>query len=112
MQEGHLPAFYAYPGCLQMRQEDGDALLTAKLDTLDDGLAAGIPNYMTISNSWKMALLDMAYNLGAEGLLKGYPRMLAAVQAGDGQMASVESHRNGIGDDRNAWTRQQFTMEA
>ena len=55
-----------------------------------------------------MALLDMAWNLGLKGLLDGYPRMLAAVQSGDGQMAAVESHRNGIGDVRNAWTAAKF----
>ena len=72
-----------------------------------------ILGFEALPNPWKMALLDMAFNLGLKGLLDGYPRMLAAVQAGNGQMAAVESHRNGIGDARNAWTRNQFsgTME-
>jgi hypothetical protein len=54
----------------------------------------------------------MAFNLGLKGLLDGYPRMLAAVQAGDGATAAAECHRNGIGDERNTWTAAQFSGQA
>jgi hypothetical protein len=59
-----------------------------------------------------MALLDMAYNLGPAGLLKGYPRMLSAVEAGDWAQAAAECVRGGIGAARNAWTKQQFLSAA
>jgi GH24 family phage-related lysozyme (muramidase) len=109
MQEGHMPAFYAYPGCLQMQEKDGDALLMAKLDTLDEGLAPGIQGFEALPEGWKMALLDLSYNLGLDGLLKGYPRMLAAVQAGNGPLAAAECHRNGISAARNAWCAARFS---
>ena len=108
MQPGRLPSSYEYYGCPVILPSDGDALLLAKLDALNDALVKEVPNFESLPDPWRMALLDMAYNLGSSGLLHGYPRMLAAVQAGDGQTAAVESHRNGIGDARNAWTKQQF----
>jgi hypothetical protein len=55
-----------------------------------------------------MALLDMAYNLGPEGLLKGYPKMIRAVETGAWAEAAAESARGGINAARNAWTRQQM----
>jgi GH24 family phage-related lysozyme (muramidase) len=112
MTAGRLASSYEYSGCPVMLPSDGDSLLLAKLDALDKGLAAGIPGFEALPDPWKMALLDMAWNLGLKGLLDGYPRMLAAVQAGDGQTAAVESHRNGIGDNRNQWVRQQFSGHA
>ena len=95
-----------------MLPSDGDSLLLAKLDALDKGLAAGIPGFEALPDPLKMALLDMAFNLGLKGLLDGYPRMLAAVQAGDGATAAAECHRNGIGDERNTWTAAQFSGQA
>jgi hypothetical protein len=41
-------------------------------------------------------------------LLKGYPKMLSAVEAGDWAQAAAECARGGIGAARNAWTKQQF----
>ena len=101
-------SFYDAPNALQIRQEDIDAHLMAELDKLDEGLSAGIPNYQGLLDGWKMALLDMAWNLGLKGLLDGYPRMLAAVQAGNGPLAAAECHRNGISAARNAWCAAQF----
>ena len=108
MQAGRLPAFYAYDGCLQMQEADGDALLLSKLDTLDEGLAAGIQGFEGLPDAWKMALVDMGWNLGLKGLLDGYPKMLAAIQAGDGPTASQECKRNGISAARNLWCAQCF----
>ena len=112
MTAGRLASSYEYSGCPVMLPSDGDSLLLAKLDALDKGLAAGIPGFEALPDPWKMALLDMAFNLGLKGLLDGYPRMLAAVQAGDGATAAAECHRNGIGDERNTWTAAQFSGQA
>ncbi len=55
-----------------------------------------------------MALLDMIYNLGASGLFKGFPHLVAAVEAGAWAQAAERCIRRGPGAARNAWTRQQF----
>jgi hypothetical protein len=92
-----------------LKQADIDAHLMAELDRLDSGLAAGIPRFEELLDGWKMALLDVAYNLGLEGLLKGYPKMLRAVQVGNGPLAAAECPRKGIGAARNAWCAALFS---
>ena len=108
MQEGHLPAFYAYSGCLRIDPDDGDEIVLGRLDTLVDTLQKGISGFSGMRQSWQMALLDLAYNLGPSGLLKGYPQLLAAVEHGNGHLAAAQCHRNGISADRNSWCAEQF----
>ena len=111
MQPGRLPASYGYSGCPVMLPSDGDALLMAKLDALDEGLAAGIQGFEALPDAWKMACLDQAFNLGLHGFLSGYPHEIARIEAGDGPGAAQQCHRNGISDERNAWTQQQFAVQ-
>ena len=108
MLPGQLPHFYAIETALQLRQDSIDAHTMTLLDTLDDGLTAGIPNFEELPDAWKMALADMGWNLGLHGLLDGYPKMLAAIEAGNGATAAAECERVGIGADRNNWTKAQF----
>jgi hypothetical protein len=100
---------YAYPGCLILLQNDIYAHLLAELTTLDEALAKGITNYANLPDSVKMALLDQGWNLGLNGLLHGYPKEIACVEAGDFAGAAVQCHRNGIQESRNEWCALQFT---
>jgi len=111
MQPGRLPASYEYSGCPVMLPSDGDALLMAKLDALDAGLAAGIPGFEALPDAWKMACLDQAFNLGLHGFLSGYPHEIDRIEAGDGLGAALQCHRNGISDERNAWAAAQFQIQ-
>jgi hypothetical protein len=108
MQPGRLSSSYGYSGCPVMLPSDGDALLMAKLDALDEGLAAGIPGFEALPDAWKMACLDQAFNLGLHGFLSGYPHEIDRIEAGDGLGAALQCHRNGISDERNAWAAAQF----
>jgi GH24 family phage-related lysozyme (muramidase) len=103
-----LPAFYRADTSPQLPQEIIDAKLSAVLQGFEATIRVGIPGYDALPDGVKMALLDMAYNLGPAGLLKGYPKMLSAVEAGDWAQAAAECARGGIGAARNAWTKQQF----
>jgi GH24 family phage-related lysozyme (muramidase) len=103
-----LPAFYRAASSPELPQAIIDAKLSAVLTGFEGTVRAGIGGYDALPDGVKMALLDMAYNLGPTGLLKGYPRMLGAVEAGNWAQAAAECARNGIGDARNAWTKQQF----
>ena len=62
-------------------------------------------------NQWpecvQIALVDMAFNLGAAGLNK-YRKLQVAVFARQWAIAAAECKRNGIGDARNEATRQLF----
>jgi len=88
-----------------------DALLQATVARFEAGLVQNFTAYATYPAPAKRALIDMAYNLGIDGLLK-FKRLKAAVQARNWAQAAAESHRNGPSDDRNDWTRQMFLKAA
>ena len=81
-----------------------DADVAAKISQL----TAVIYGYENLPDGPQAALLDMAFNLGVGGLTKGYPKLMAAVKAGDWQTAAAECHRNGISADRNQQTANLF----
>lgn len=105
---GRAAAFYKPPTPLELTQQTIDAKLTAVLEGFEADLRAQLPHYDTFPDCVKMALLDMIYNLGPEGLFKGFPHLIAAVDAGAWEEAAARCIRRGPGAARNAWTQQQF----
>lgn len=85
-----------------------DSLLRTVLLGFDSELRSAVSQYDEIPDAVKLALLDMMYNLGPAGLLKGYPHMMACVAAGNWAGAAAGCYRHGPGAARNEWTRQQF----
>jgi GH24 family phage-related lysozyme (muramidase) len=108
MAMGKLPSFYRAAGSLELPELVIDKKLSAVLAGFEATLRAHLTGYDKLPDGVKMALLDMAYNLGPEGLLKGYPKMIRAVETGAWAEAAAECARGGINAARNAWTRQQM----
>jgi len=106
------PQFYHAPSSPQLPQAVIADKLSGVLTGFEATVRTGLPGYDALPDSVKMALLDMAYNLGPEGLLKGYPKMLQAVETGNWAEAAAQCARGGIGAARNAWTSQQFLAAA
>ncbi len=105
---GRPALFYRGKDKPELAKSEIDSLLLAVLLGFEGDLRAAIPTYDALPDTVKMALLDMAYNLGPAGLLHGYPRLLKAVAAGDWATAAANCERRGPGAARNAWTREQF----
>jgi GH24 family phage-related lysozyme (muramidase) len=105
---GRASAFYKSPTTLELTQKTIDANLTSVLEGFEADLRTQLPHYDTLPDSVKMALLDMIYNLGPAGLFKGFPHLIAAVDAGAWVQAAERCMRRGPSAARNAWTRQQF----
>jgi GH24 family phage-related lysozyme (muramidase) len=105
---GKLPSFYRAAGSLELPELVIDEKLSGVLTGFEATLRARLAGYDALPDGVKMALLDMAYNLGPEGLLKGYPKMIHAVETGAWAEAAAECARGGINAARNAWTRQQM----
>lgn len=108
MVKGKASGYYRSAMSVLLTLEEIDAQLRAAVMTLDQQLRKNISTWDALPQPAKLALLDMAYNLGLTGLLKGYPKMLKAVVSGDWQTAAAESHRNGPPAARNDWTSKQF----
>jgi len=105
---GRASAFYKIPVSLEVTQQTIDAKLRSVLEGFEADLRTQFPRYDALPDGVKMALLDMIYNLGPEGLFKGFPHLVAAVEAGAWAQAAEHCMRRGPSAARNAWTRQQF----
>jgi len=105
---GKLPSFYRAAGSLELPEPVMEAKLSAVLTGFETTLRAKLTGYDKLPDGVRMALLDMAYNLGPTGLLEGYPKMIHAVETGAWAEAAAECSRGGINAARNAWTRQQM----
>jgi GH24 family phage-related lysozyme (muramidase) len=97
-----------YKGTMWLPDAVIDSELIKRVMICDTGLRQRMSDFEDLPYLWKMALLDMAFNLGLGGLFGGYPRFLAAVRAGNGQAAAAQCHRNGPSMPRNDWTRTCF----
>lgn len=108
MPMGRPAVFYRREGELELAKEEIDSLLRTVLVGFEGELRAKIRGYDGFPDSVKLALLDMAYNLGPVGLLKGYPTLIAAIEAGNWTKAAANSFRHGPGAARNQWTRKML----
>ncbi len=110
--KGRTAGFYRAPDSPELPGSVIDGKLRDVLCRFEGSLRVGLPGYDALPGSVKLALLDMAYNLGPEGLLHGYPRLLASLQAGRWSAAAEQCLRRGPSAARNAWTRQQILAAA
>jgi GH24 family phage-related lysozyme (muramidase) len=106
--QGHPAPFYKSPTSLELPQQAIDASLTHTLEKFETDLRAHLPHYDIFPDGVKMALLDMIYNLGPEGLFHGFPHLIASVEAQNWAQAAAQCLRHGPSLARNTWTRQQF----
>ena len=109
MEKGHTPAYYRnVTPFLTITQAAADEILSADLTYTDGALMTRLSGYEAMPLCVQLALMDMAFELGVSGLVLGYPKLLAACEAGQWDTAAAECHRNGPGVLRNAWTQKQF----
>jgi GH24 family phage-related lysozyme (muramidase) len=108
MPMGRPAMFYRREGELELEKADIDSLLRDVLTGFEGQLRNRLPGYDAFPDGVKIALLDMAYNLGPAGLIKGYPALIAAVECGNWAKAAANCFRHGPGAARNQWTERMF----
>ena len=108
MPMGRPALFYRSRSGPELEQASIDHLLRTVLTGFEAELRTRLPGYDASPDGVKMALLDMVYNLGPEGLLHKYPKMLKAIGTGSWAQAAATCFRHGPGAARNEWTRQMF----
>jgi GH24 family phage-related lysozyme (muramidase) len=106
--EGKAAIFYRKASSPVLVDKTIDAKLREVLEGFEAKLRAAMNGYDGFPERVKLALLDMAYNLGPGGLLKGYPRLVKAVEQGRWADAAADCERHGPDAARNSWTREQF----
>ena len=105
---GRPALFYHRDNGLVLEKAEIDSLLRTVLVGFEGEVRARLPGYDSFPDGVKLALLEMAYNLGPVGLLRGYPRLITAVEAGNWAQAASASFRHGPGAARNQWTQKMF----
>lgn len=104
---GHTAQYYRRHTHLCLTQDDQLDLFRADLELVRGGLEKLFPGFPELPLRWRTALTDMGFNLGLGGL-KRFRRLRAAVAAGDGETAAVESHRSTSRQERNDATAALF----
>lgn len=93
-----------YAKLMRARMLDSREGLADQLATIEGCLVRQWYGYNILPPGVQEAMVDMAFNLGVNGLVKGYPKMIAHLGIGQYAQAAKESHRKGISDARNART--------
>jgi len=104
---GQLATNYAALTQCRLSDEHIRGLVEADVQTFETRLAASFPKWSAYPEPVQEALFDMAFNLGIGGLKK-FVKLLQAVDAGNWETAAQESHRQGIGQQRNDATADLF----
>jgi len=88
------------------------ALLNARLEGFVTDLITHFPDFNMYPNEACAAIVDMAYNLGVNGVVHGFPTFSNAVRNLDWNTAAAQCQRNGIPQSRNDWTKAQLLQAA
>jgi lysozyme len=76
-------------GTQRLTDDQIDRLFTADLEATLAGVAALVPGFLALTLARRIALVDMAFNLGLGGLGR-FKRLLAAIDRGDWEGAEAE----------------------
>jgi GH24 family phage-related lysozyme (muramidase) len=79
-----------------------DNLLNIRIEEFKQQLRLKFPKFDSYPLTAQFALLDMAFNLGTEGLVSKFPNFKKAIEAEDWGKAAKESNRPQVSISRNA----------
>ena len=99
-----LPHYYEERTTLRMTPTAVDVLQDADVADFQSALAHLLPGFAQFPEPAQEALLDMAFQLGAGGLMSKFPHLALAAQARDWQACADQCHRAGIQEWRNTRT--------
>ena len=108
LEPARLPAYYEANTTLRMTPGAITSLQDNDVDGFRQGLRSSLPGFDAFPEPAQEALLDMAFQLGARGLVDKFPHLVASVKARDWKTCAAECHRAGIQDWRNAATADLF----
>lgn len=109
---GRIASSYKPLTKLDLPDSEVDIILDKQIDEFESALKNHFSNYYRFPHSAQHALLDMAFNLGAQGLLKKFPKLIANAEKENWDECANECRRVGIGDSRNESTKKLFSQAA
>ena len=108
MMPGARASFYKSETSPILLYADIMALLRTVVEANDAAMAKVFQGWSQYPEKVLLGVLDMVYNLGETRLLHEFPQFVLAVLAQHWHEASMQCHRRGISDARNAWTYSMF----
>lgn len=108
LEPNRLPSYYAQRTTLRMRDADIDNLKDVDLAYFKDALRRRFLGFDEFPGGVQEALLDMAFQLGAGGLVQKFPKLVQAVKERDWAACAADCHRAGIQEWRNEATSALF----
>jgi len=103
-----VASFYKAATALDLPMTEIEALLNQQIDEFEAGIRARLQKYDQFPDDARKALLDMAFNLGIQGLFKKFPKLIAFAEQEDWEGCAKECRRIGISDARNLATKTMF----
>jgi GH24 family phage-related lysozyme (muramidase) len=105
---GMAASLYKDATRLELPDTELETLLETDVKAKEDGLLKSLPEYRSYPPSARLALLDMAFNLGVFGLINGFPTLRELVKKRDWAAAAKNCHRKGPSEERNQATARLF----
>ena len=112
LQPAMLPRYYEERTTLRMTPAAVNALQDADVAGFHSALIHLLPGFSEFPDAAQEALLDMAFQLGAGGLISKFPHLAVATKARDWQACADQCHRAGIQEWRNTATADLFRRAA
>ena len=106
--KGKIAQSYRRFTTLDMPEDEVRRVLDDKLRGYAESLRTQFAAFDAFPGTAQLALLDMIFNLGPNGLFRGFPKLCGAARRQDWTMCAAESKRLGISQDRNDDTRNLF----
>ena len=96
-----LAASYKQYSSLDLTADTINELLDRRITEFESGLQRDFADYDSYPDSAKLALIDMAFNLGNVGLVNKFPSFTYAARQANWAVCAQECQRTGISDERN-----------
>jgi len=112
LEPARLPAYYAANTMLRMTPEAIAALQDEDVAGFQQALRSLLQGFDQFPEPAQEALLDMAFQLGAKGLIDEFPHLVASVKTHDWKTCAMQCHRAGIQEWRNVATADLFRRAA
>jgi len=105
---GRIASYYKQFTVLILPEEDINKLLDQRMDEFEEQLTRDFNGFESYPAAAQIGILDMAFNLGNNGLVNKFPGFTAAARQQDWGSCIEQCHRRGISEHRNDETKSLF----
>lgn len=104
----YLATFFQSVTKLDLPREEIDRVFWERVQQFEKDLQRHFPDFEKYPPSAQLALLDMVFSLGTNGLITKFPTLVDAARRRNWTTAALECHRRGVHEGRNVRTAELF----